>query len=119
MGVDAELKDRKVKSSLIRRICSEDEAQWLNEQMDGMAEEQKEEWLRQKLLWLWVRKEAYVKYLGTGISEGLKTFSVVDIDGSKGWKEKNGFETVDIMEELELAVYSPDEEIEEILWRKW
>jgi 4'-phosphopantetheinyl transferase len=25
---------------------------------------------------IWVRKEAYVKYLGTGLSEGLRTFSV-------------------------------------------
>lgn len=29
---------------------------------------------------IWVRKEAYVKYLGTGLAEGLSTFSVVDGD---------------------------------------
>lgn len=27
---------------------------------------------------VWVRKEAYVKYLGTGLGEGLSSFSVVD-----------------------------------------
>lgn len=26
---------------------------------------------------IWVRKEAYVKYLGTGLSQGLSTFSVI------------------------------------------
>lgn len=30
---------------------------------------------------IWTCKEAYVKYKGTGISEGLSTFSVVDDDG--------------------------------------
>jgi Phosphopantetheinyl transferase len=27
---------------------------------------------------IWVRKEAYIKYLGTGLAEGLSSFSVVD-----------------------------------------
>ena len=82
-------------------------------------ESKKEEWLRQKLLWLWVRKEAYVKYLGTGIGEGLKSFSVVDINENGEWDQRPGFQTVDVMEELELAVYSPEDEVEEIRWRKW
>ena len=110
MGIDAELKDRSVKAGLIRRICTEDEVQWLEQAMTEVPEEQKEEWLRQKLIWLWVRKEAYVKYLGTGIGEGLKTFSVLD--------QKN-FTAVDVVEELELVVYSPEEEVEEIRWMKW
>jgi len=119
MGIDVELKCRSVNPSLMRRICSEEERQWLEETMAGVEEKQKKEWLRQKLLWLWVRKEAYVKYLGTGIGEGLKTFSVVEFDGEGNWAEKEGFQAVDLVEELELVVYSPQEEVEEIRWRKW
>ncbi|MBO5666128.1 MAG: 4-phosphopantetheinyl transferase family protein, partial [Firmicutes bacterium] len=119
MGIDAELKERRVNPVLIRRICTEEEQQWLESGAADIDESKKEEWLRQKLLWLWVRKEAYVKYLGTGIGEGLKSFSVVDINENGEWDQKPGFQTVDVMEELELAVYSPEDEVEEIRWRKW
>jgi len=119
VGIDVELKDRSVKPALMGRICSEEEHRWLEEQIATVGVEEKEEWLRQTLLWLWVRKEAYVKYLGTGIGEGLKTFSVVEFDGEGNWAEKEGFQAVDLVEELELVVYSPQEEVEEIRWRKW
>ncbi|MBR5001340.1 MAG: 4-phosphopantetheinyl transferase family protein, partial [Firmicutes bacterium] len=84
-----------------------------------------EERLREKLLWLWVRKEAYVKYLGTGIGEGLKTFSVVQEGTAGDFREKDGYQKVELCgipeaeHELELAVYTPEEEIEEIIWRNW
>ncbi|MBQ6949444.1 MAG: 4-phosphopantetheinyl transferase family protein, partial [Firmicutes bacterium] len=64
-------------------------------------------------------KEAYVKYLGTGIGEGMNSFSVININDAEEWDQRSGFQTVDLVEELELVVYSPQDEVEEIRWRKW
>jgi len=115
VGIDAELRSRQIWSSLVRRICTEQERRWLGE--CGGDEEQ----LRQRLLWLWVRKEAYVKYLGTGLSQGLNTFSAVE----RG-NEAEGFMAVDLSAlsaraqgELEAAVYAPREKVEGIEWIEW
>lgn len=56
VGVDIECR-RKVSQSLIRRVCSEDEQQSI-----AAAQDPDMEFLR-----LWTRKEAYLKYTGTGI----------------------------------------------------
>ena len=125
MGIDAELKSRPVKAALMRRICTEEEVQWLERGAAEVDEEHREEWLRQKLLWLWVRKEAYVKYLGTGIGEGLKTFSVVQERTTGDFCEKDGYQQVELCgipeveDALVFAVYSPEDEVEEIRWMKW
>ncbi|MBO4991433.1 MAG: 4'-phosphopantetheinyl transferase superfamily protein [Firmicutes bacterium] len=115
VGLDGELRSRSVKRSVVRRICTEQELEWLT--ADGDDEEQ----IRRRLLWIWVRKEAYVKYLGTGISRGLKTFSVIE-EGNQA----DGFLTVDwrsvseeAAEELETALYAPGECVEGMEWIRW
>lgn len=60
VGVDIECR-RKVSQSLIRRVCSEDERHLI-----AASQEPDMEFLR-----LWTRKEAYLKYTGTGIMEPL------------------------------------------------
>jgi len=57
--------------------------------------------------------------LGTGIGEGMNSFSVVSINEAGEWNQRSGFQTVDLVEDLELVVYSPQDEVEEIRWRKW
>lgn len=115
VGIDVELKSRDIRASIARRICTPQEELWLK------TWESDREMLRSKLLWLWVRKEAYVKYVGTGLSQGLTTFSTLE-----GGKEKQGFVTVNLgcvsekaQRELEIAVYSPWEDIEGIEWIEW
>ena len=125
VGIDAELRSRKVDPRLVRRICTKEELHWLDQETAHVSEDLREERLCEKLLWLWVRKEAYVKYLGTGIGEGLKTFSVVQERTAGDFREKDGYQTVELCgipeaeHALELAVYAPEEEIEEIIWRNW
>lgn len=60
VGIDVECR-RKVSPSLIRRVCSEAE-----QQIIAAAADPDLEFLR-----LWTRKEAYLKYTGTGIVEPL------------------------------------------------
>lgn len=67
IGADIEERGRRVKLKLADRFFTEEERSWLEK--NGRTEDH--------LLELWVRKEAYVKYLGTGIAEGLQSFSVV------------------------------------------
>ena len=125
VGIDAELRNRRVDPKLVRRICTKEELQWLEQELAGVPDELRDERTCEKLLWLWVRKEAYVKYLGTGIGEGLKTFSVVQKGTTGDFCEKAGYRGVDLCgipeaeETLVFAVYAPNEEIEEIRWMKW
>ena len=117
MGIDAELRSRRIKPSLARRICTARELQWLEEADD------RPELFRQRLLWLWVRKEARVKYLGTGVFQGLRTVSVLECQ-----EDRQGFIQVDLSgvcleaeEQLLAAVYSPGEQniegMERLLWK--
>lgn len=61
VGVDIECR-RKVTQPLIRRVCSETE-----QALVAQADDPDMEFLR-----LWTRKEAYLKYIGTGIVEPLR-----------------------------------------------
>lgn len=109
MGIDAELRTRAINPALARRICTEDETAWLERE----TKIDPEGW-RKRLLWLWVRKEAYVKYLGTGIKEGLNTFSVVQELHHKSVHLRTISE--EAADELLAAVYCPEEEIEGYEW---
>ena len=60
VGVDIEC-HRKVTQSLVKRVCSEAELQQI-----AQADDPDLEFLR-----IWTRKEAYLKYTGTGIVEPL------------------------------------------------
>lgn len=78
IGADIEETGRKVNFDVAERFFSDQEQQWLEK-----AGKTKDHFLQ-----LWVRKEAYVKYLGTGISEGMKSFSVVGGRGILGTDAK-------------------------------
>lgn len=60
IGVDCERR-RPVGEALIRRVCAPEELAWLSRAEDR----------DRAFLTLWTLKEAYVKYLGEGISYGL------------------------------------------------
>lgn len=118
-GLDAELRSRIVNPTLERRICTADEQIWLKR-----AGELRPEGENERLLWLWVRKEAYVKYLGTGIGKGLNTFSVFK-EGSGEEVQRPGYRMVDLRavsdeaaDELVVVAYCPEEEIESVEWLK-
>ncbi|KAG0591797.1 hypothetical protein KC19_1G202800 [Ceratodon purpureus] len=72
VGIDVEEKDRKLSRNLMalaRRRFSPEEADWLSRFEDPTQQQQ-------RFMQLWTLKEAYVKALGTGISETpLKDFS--------------------------------------------
>lgn len=65
IGVDIEERGRVISSAAAEKVFTPEEREWLSQV--GFTSDH--------MLDLWVRKEAYVKYLGTGISEGLQTFS--------------------------------------------
>lgn len=60
VGIDVECR-RKVSPSLIKRVCSDEEQHIISQSSDPDLE----------FLRLWTRKEAYLKYTGTGIVEPL------------------------------------------------
>lgn len=76
VGIDVEATDRQIDiRALSRNFFSLDEHQHL-EQQDG--DEQ------YCFFDIWTRKEAFIKALGTGISEGLQTFSVPTVAEASG-----------------------------------
>ena len=70
IGVDVECR-RPIKNplGLARRFFSPDEAEWLA-RLDTAA-------MEESFWWLWTCKEAVVKASGTGLTEGLRGFTVV------------------------------------------
>lgn len=66
VGIDAE-KLRIPNLKVAKRFC-EDEYAYINKTPTPTA-----------FFEIWTKKEAYLKYLGTGISGGLKSFSVLDL----------------------------------------
>lgn len=69
VGIDIECR-RKINAPLIKRVCNEHELE-----MIATAKDSELEFLR-----IWTRKEAYVKYLGTGIQDNLKEVEPQAID---------------------------------------
>ena len=117
VGIDAELRSRRIKPSLTRRICTARELQWLEEVSDCP------ELFRQRLLWLWVRKEARIKHLGTGVFQGLRTVSALECpgDGQEFIQVDLSSVCLEAEEKLLTAVYSPGEQkiegMERLLWK--
>ena len=64
VGIDMEELDRRADLAVARRFFCAAEADWIGED--------KERFFR-----IWTRKEAYLKYLGTGIRRALSSFSVL------------------------------------------
>ncbi|WP_324824433.1 4'-phosphopantetheinyl transferase family protein [Sinanaerobacter sp. ZZT-01] len=74
VGVDIENKTRNLSEARIlniaRRFFSEEE-------LNAVKKQGKETFYQ-----IWVRKEAFIKCKGTGLSENLKSFSAIDEDGN-------------------------------------
>ncbi len=74
VGVDIEESSREINKGLARMLHPS-ERQYL-EALSSDSGEWKREFLN-----IWTRKESFIKCLGTGLSEGLSTFSVVNGQG--------------------------------------
>jgi len=102
IGVDLEKRDRRMQSdSIARRFFSPNEV----DQLLALPEAQRDA----AFLRCWVRKEAYVKALGTGISGGLANFSVSLADKNEtplllGSEEEWRFYDVDMGERFVASV---------------
>ncbi len=70
-GLDVEEAGRTVSEAVVKKLHPL-EQQYLNALSEGSSE-----W-REEFLQIWVRKEAYMKYCGEGLSLGLSKFSVLD-----------------------------------------
>ena len=109
LGIDAEYRNRQIRPELSRRICTEEEKAFL----DCIGSVDKEG-CRKHLLRIWIEKEAYVKYLGTGIREGLNTFSTfhhlehcrIALLGELSREAGK----------MQCLIYCPEEEIEGYRW---
>ena len=71
VGLDIEEAGRVIKPSVARRL-HKDEQVYLAPLSEGGSE-----WT-DEFLSIWVRKEAYMKFLGEGLKAGLSSFSVID-----------------------------------------
>lgn len=70
VGFDLEAIRKRVNyRKIAQRFYSEEESEWVEASGSDTFFD------------IWVRKEAYVKYLGTGLSEGLSSFSTVEGGG--------------------------------------
>ena len=76
LGADIEERGRTISPAVARRFFHPSERAYL----------EKAGWTPETMLEIWVRKEAYVKLLGTGLSHGLSRFSAV----GQGFREEAG-----------------------------
>lgn len=74
VGVDIEEKGRKIRPNVVRALHTLE-----RDYLAGM-EEGSTDW-NGAFLGLWTRKESYVKYLGSGLSKGFSSFSVISEKG--------------------------------------
>lgn len=90
VGFDAEVKSRVISTDRIRqlskRFFTDAEGKFIGEN-------------KEKFLYIWTRKEAYVKYSGRGLGQGLETFNVLD---------QEGFIEVPQYGEVIAACYAPE-----------
>ncbi|MCR4804458.1 MAG: 4'-phosphopantetheinyl transferase superfamily protein, partial [Clostridia bacterium] len=70
-GLDIEEKSRSISEAVVKKLHPL-EQQYLNALSEGSSE-----W-REEFLQIWVRKEAYMKFCGEGLSLGLVRFCVLD-----------------------------------------
>lgn len=74
VGLDIEERNRKVRAGTARALHPDEQRC-----LEGLAPQSRE--YSETFLDIWTRKESYVKYLGSGLSAGMSTFSVVDESG--------------------------------------
>lgn len=86
IGVDVELV-RKAPSSVMKRAFHEEEKAYVEEASD------KEELYNRRFFQIWTQKEAYTKYLGTGISSKLSEINTLSSELAPHYRiwEENGF----------------------------
>lgn len=77
IGVDVEEIPRDAeKAALARRYFTADEQSFVFASADGIA---------RRFTEIWTKKESYLKYLGTGLSKSLKSFSVLSPELSRNF----------------------------------
>lgn len=73
LGIDIEARNRKVRSKTVKALHP------LEQQYLSLFPKESREWT-DEFLNIWTRKESYIKCLGSGLSEGLSSFSVVNAE---------------------------------------
>lgn len=85
IGADVELV-REISLNVAKRFCVEKELTYINENIN--------EWKGYHNFFnIWTKKEAYIKYIGTGLSYDLRKINVLsegEINNFKTWKESYG-----------------------------
>ena len=93
VGIDAERKDRVISDerciAIAERFFSKDETAWIRDSAN----------IKEDFFYVWTRKEAYVKYLGTGLSDGIDLFNVIEMDG---------FNSIPISTKVEAVYYTKE-----------
>lgn len=75
LGVDIEEKSRVISDNLIDRTLSIEEKRLVNNSIDFLR--------------CWVKKEAYLKYLGTGINRRLNSVDSTKLNNAKLYEDEN------------------------------
>jgi len=83
IGVDIEI-IRDFSAILAKKLFNEDELKYIS----GTGPSRKKSLMQQSFYQIWTAKEAYLKYLGTGISGGVNSLSFT-FDGKKLIPDKN------------------------------
>ena len=70
VGIDIEERNRSVSSSIVKKLHP------LEQNYLSIFREGSRDW-SEEFLTIWTRKESYVKFIGSGLAEGLSNFSVI------------------------------------------